>query len=187
MGLLINLDNGGTFTDVCVRDGGRVHHAKSPTTPHDLTQCFVDSLRKASARLYDGEDLGRLLRETDYLRYSTTAGTNAVVERKGVPVALIVEAGAEADAYGARSGSGDGGLWKALLVGEPIGLKVGADGSVEVTELTARVNEALATGAQRLVIALRSEAAEQAVKGLLLDKYPRHLLGAVPLDRKSVV
>ncbi|MBU0600899.1 MAG: hydantoinase/oxoprolinase family protein [Gammaproteobacteria bacterium] len=180
MGLLINIDNGGTFTDVCVRDGGRVHHAKSPTTPHDLTQCFVDGLRKASHRLYGSEDLGRLLRETDYLRYSTTAGTNAVVERKGVPVALIVEAGAEADAYGARGASVDSGLWQALVTGEPIGLKVGADGTVDADELTGRVNQALTTGAQRLVIALRTAQAETAVKDLLLEKYPRHLLGAVP-------
>ncbi|WP_390479826.1 hydantoinase/oxoprolinase N-terminal domain-containing protein, partial [Frankia casuarinae] len=45
MGILVNIDNGGTFTDVCVTDGERIVHAKTPTTPHDLTQCFVDGLR----------------------------------------------------------------------------------------------------------------------------------------------
>jgi N-methylhydantoinase A/oxoprolinase/acetone carboxylase beta subunit len=85
MGILVNVDNGGTFTDVCVTDGDRVVHAKTATTPHDLTRCFVDGLRVVSHRLYGEDDLARLLRETDYLRYSTTSGTNAVVERKGTP------------------------------------------------------------------------------------------------------
>ena len=111
MGLLVNIDNGGTFTDVCIRDGDNVVHAKSPTTPHDLTQCFVQSLTRVSSLLYGEEDLGRLMRETDYLRYSTTAGTNAVVERKGTPVALIVEKGHEKAVYGARKQAGDDGLW----------------------------------------------------------------------------
>ena len=38
MGFLVNIDNGGTFTDVCISDGTRLVHAKSTTTPHDLTQ-----------------------------------------------------------------------------------------------------------------------------------------------------
>ena len=180
MGLLINIDNGGTFTDVCVRHDQRVVHAKTTTTPHDLTQCFVDSLRRASSKLYGDEDLGRLLRECDYLRYSTTAGTNAVVERKGVPAALIVEAGAESHVYGARGEIEDDGLWHALVLGEPVGLNIGPDGAVDAAELTSQVNHALSSGARRLVVALRSEAAERAVKDLLLEKYPRHLLGAVP-------
>ncbi len=91
MGILVNIDNGGTFTDVCISDGKRVVHAKSTTTAHDLTVCFVDVLTRGSRELYGEEDLGRLIRETDCLRYSTTAGTNAVVEHKGTPVAVLVE------------------------------------------------------------------------------------------------
>lgn len=180
MGLLVNIDNGGTFTDVCIRDGDNVVHAKSPTTPHDLTQCFVQSLTRVSSLLYGEEDLGRLMRETDYLRYSTTAGTNAVVERKGTPVALIVEKGHEAAVYGARKQVGDEGLWHALVVGEPAGLTVGAGNKIDEAELPAVINRLLSQGAQRLVIALRSAEAEANAKDLLLEKYPRHLLGAVP-------
>jgi N-methylhydantoinase A len=99
MEILVNVDNGGTFTDVCVTNGERVVHAKTATTPHDLTRCFVDGLRAVSDRLYGEEDLIRLLR-AEYLRYSTTSGTNAVVERKGTPVALLVDSGAEEDVYG---------------------------------------------------------------------------------------
>lgn len=179
MGILVNLDNGGTFTDVCVTDGDRLAHAKTPTTPHDLTKCFVDGLRAASDRFYGEEDLPRLLRETDYLRYSTTSGTNAVVERKGSPVALLVEAGAEGDVYGLTA-SVDAGLWQALVPHPAVGIAVGEDGSIDERAFTAAVNALLETNAARIVVALRSVAAEKTVKSLLLERYPRHLLGAIP-------
>jgi N-methylhydantoinase A/oxoprolinase/acetone carboxylase beta subunit len=42
------------------------------------------------------------------------------------------------------------------------------------------VNGLLATNTARIVIALHSAAAERAIKNLLLEGYPRHLLGAIP-------
>ena len=179
MGILVNVDNGGTFTDVCVTDGDRVFHAKTPTTPHDLTRCFVDGLLAASERLYGEEDLTQLLRDTEYLRYSTTSGTNAVVERKGTPVALLVDSGAEADVYGISQLANEG-LWKALVPHDPVGIVVGADGNVEIDAFTSAINALLATNAARIVIALRSAEAERNIKDLLLERYPRHLLGAIP-------
>lgn len=179
MGLLINIDNGGTFTDVCVADSTRIFHAKSTTTPHDLTQCFVDALRKVSCDVYGGEDLGQLIRDTDYLRYSTTSGTNAIVERKGSAVALLVEAGEEDTVYGAAAGA-NGSLWKSMVPTRAVGIHVGADGSVADDEVTGIVNQMLADGAQRLAIVLRSATAEQQVKDILLERFPRHLLGAIP-------
>lgn len=180
MGVLVNIDNGGTFTDVCVRDGERVVHAKSPTTPHDLTQCFVGVLTRVSRELYGEEDLSRFIRDIDYIRYSTTSGTNAVVERKGTPVALLVEKGEEASVYGVSEKLAGDGLWASMVPIAPAGIEVRPDGTVDDHALTRVVNDLLARGAQRLVIALRSETAEACVKDLLLDRYPRHLLGAVP-------
>jgi N-methylhydantoinase A/oxoprolinase/acetone carboxylase beta subunit len=179
MGILVNIDNGGTFTDVCVTDGDRVVHAKTATTPHDLNRCFVDGLKSVSERLYGEEDLVRLLRETDHLRYSTTSGTNAVVERKGTPVALLVDSGAEEDVYGI-SGSVDSDLWQAMVPHRPVGIEVGADGSIDLAAFTTAINAIVATNADRIVIALRRPDAERAVKNLLLERYPRHLLGAIP-------
>jgi N-methylhydantoinase A/oxoprolinase/acetone carboxylase beta subunit len=179
MGILVNVDNGGTFTDVCVSNGDHVVHAKTATTPHDLTRCFVDGLRAASDRLYGEEDLARLLRETEYLRYSTTSGTNAVVERKGTPVALLVDSGAEADVYGV-SELVDAELWQAMVPRAPVGIGVGADEMVDLQAFTNAVSALLARSAERIVIALRSAAAERAIKNLLLERYPRHLLGAIP-------
>ena len=86
---LINIDNGGTLTDICVIDGARVYRTKTITTPHDLSQCLFDGLKKASRAIYGKEDLLGLLLSTDYIRYSTTQGTNALVERKGPRLGLI--------------------------------------------------------------------------------------------------
>src|SRR5271163_4098147 len=89
-GLLINIDNGGTLTDFCVIDGAKVHRTKSVTTPYDLSKCLFDGLKKTSRALYGREDLLQLLLSTDHMRYSTTQGTNALVERKGQRLGLLL-------------------------------------------------------------------------------------------------
>ncbi len=180
MGILVNIDNGGTFTDVCISDGDKVVHAKSTTTPHDLTQCFLEVLRRGSRELYGEDDVARLIREADCLRYSTTSGTNAVVERKGQPVAVLVDAGEETRVYGAIERLGDNDLWRAMVPHAPVGINVGRNGEINAAELTGLINRLLAAGAFRLVVALSSVWAEQNVKAQLLDRYPRHLLGAIP-------
>ncbi len=175
----MNIDNGGTFTDVCISDGSRMVHAKSTTTPHDLTQCFMEVMKRGSRELFGEDDLPRLIRETDCLRYSTTSGTNAVVEHKGTPVALLVDVGSE-DRFHGDTGLGASGLWRAMVPSRPSGIAVAADDSIDADELTRTVNQLLSLGAQRLAVCLRSAAAEQNVKSALLDRYPRHLLGAIP-------
>src|SRR5262245_66197403 len=91
MNHLINIDNGGTLTDICVWDGQGFSFTKALTTPFDLSQCLFDGIEKASATLYADKDLVRLLHQTQHIRYSTTQGTNALVERKGPPIGLVVE------------------------------------------------------------------------------------------------
>ena len=86
---LINIDNGGTLTDVCVVDGDDVRYTKTLTTPFDLSRCLFDGLAKASRLVYGEERLGALLQATDYIRYSTTQGTNALVQRQGPRLGLL--------------------------------------------------------------------------------------------------
>lgn len=180
MGLLVNIDNGGSFTDAFATDGERVAHVKSPTTPHDLTQCFVATLTRLSREFYGEDDLARLLGETEHLRYSTTSGTNAVVEHKGVPVGLVVEAGQEADLYGAGAGLGQTALWRAMVPHAPVGLGF-AGGRLDELELIDRFNRMIAQGASRIVVALATPELERQVKDAVLERYPRHLLGAIPV------
>lgn len=180
MGLLINIDNGGSFTDAFATDGERVAHIKSPTTAHDLSQCFVDSLNRLSKELYGTENLSRLLGETDHLRYSTTAGTNAVVEHKGSPVGVMVAAGEEHSLYGRAESLGVSPLWQAMVPGTPIPLKI-VDGELDETGLMAGFTTLISHGVSRIVIALPSPEDEKLVKNVVLERYPRHLLGAIPV------
>jgi N-methylhydantoinase A len=139
MGILVNIDNGGTFTDVCIRDGERVVHAKSPTTPHDLTQCFVGVLTRVLARVVRrGRSRRGSSATADCLRYSTTSGTNAVVERKGTPVALLVEKGEEASRLRCqRKTRRRRSLWASMVPIAPAGIEVRPDGTVDDHALTA--------------------------------------------------
>src|SRR5688572_9369292 len=90
MGKLVNIDNGGTLTDVVVLDGDAVHRTKTLTTPYDLSKCFFEGLRKVSTQIYGREDVVSLLSSTDHIRYSTTQGTNALIERKGPRLGILL-------------------------------------------------------------------------------------------------
>ena len=94
MGLQINIDNGGTLTDICVNQDGVVKKTKVLTTPYDLSKCFFEGLQKASGVVYGEQNVSRLLEEADLIRYSTTQGTNAICERKGPRLGLIIDAAA---------------------------------------------------------------------------------------------
>jgi len=87
---LINIDNGGTLTDFCLVDGGEVRYTKTLTTPYDLSRCLFDGLTKVSELAYAEPRLAALLQSTDCIRYSTTQGTNALVQRAGPQLGLLV-------------------------------------------------------------------------------------------------
>ena len=91
MTLQINIDNGGTLTDICILDDSTVRKTKVLTTPYDLSKCFFEGLQKASGVIYGQPDVKRLLEEVDLIRYSTTQGTNAICERKGPRLGLIID------------------------------------------------------------------------------------------------
>ena len=87
---LINIDNGGTLTDFCLVDGDEVRYTKTLTTPYDLSRCLFDGLTKVSELAYGEPQLAALLQSTDCIRYSTTQGTNALVQRAGPQLGLLV-------------------------------------------------------------------------------------------------
>ena len=184
MGKLINIDNGGTLTDICVIDGARVVHAKTLTTPHDLSRCFIDGLSKVADLIYGKEGkLDELLLSTDHIRYSTTQGTNAIVERKGPRLGLIVSTGSILS--GLRRDGGENGLFEALVADRIVEFKLGAaeDTTLE-SRLVAAVTRLAAIGANRIVVGFDGpdyQGHEAIFKDLALRKFPRHLLGVVPI------
>jgi len=182
MGMLISIDNGGTLTDACVIDGARVFHAKTLTTPHDLTQCFVEALREVSKRIYGESKLDTLLEQVDYIRYSTTQGTNAVVQRKGPRLGLILRAGARVDELTRNDAERE--LLEAMVADRVAYLDLTKNEDAIESGLIASVNELMSRGASRLVVSLGGDTLsedESRIKRLTLLRYPRHLLGAVPI------
>ena len=182
MAMLVSIDNGGTLTDACVIYGSKVFHAKTLTTPHDLTKCFVEVLREASRKIYGEPKLATLLEEVDYIRYSTTQGTNAVVQRIGPRLGLIVAMGS--DVKELIRNDEEQKLF-ATLVGDRVGsINLGLEGEAFESNISKAINELISQGANRIVVSLGGEtlvADELRVKRVTLLRYPRHLLGAVPI------
>jgi len=182
MGMLINIDNGGTLTDVCAIDGDRVHYTKTLTTPYDLSQCFFAALRKVSSLVYGEERLGDLLQQTDYIRYSSTQGTNALVEKKGQRIGLILDEHHTAELLRGDRSSAE--MFDAL-VGERVQFIAPslAEESFEAA-VAAATNTLAAEGANRITVTFSGDdykEREKRFKRIFLMKFQRHKLGAIPL------
>ena len=82
---MIGVDVGGTFTDVFVlnEDAGTASVAKVPTTRPDQSGGFLDGIRR------EVQDLS----EISVVVHGTTAGTNALLERKGAKTGVICTQG----------------------------------------------------------------------------------------------
>jgi N-methylhydantoinase A len=82
--LTLGIDVGGTFTDLCaLGTGGEVRVLKVPSSRPDPVDGILDGIRRLCR---DGDRVTRTL-------LGTTAGLNAVLERRGARTALIATAG----------------------------------------------------------------------------------------------
>ena len=89
----IGIDIGGTFTDVVYfRDGGVVW-GKADTTHYDLKVGVLNAIKAAAQNA--ALDFEETVRDADAIVYSTTVGTNALIERKGTRLGLITTKGFE--------------------------------------------------------------------------------------------
>jgi N-methylhydantoinase A len=88
--LRIGVDIGGTFTDFCgwrVGDGDEITTLKVPSSPPNFEQAFEEGFDKLLERLQPAAG------ETALVMHGTTVSTNAVIERDGPPIALLVTEG----------------------------------------------------------------------------------------------
>lgn len=179
MDALINIDNGGTLTDVCVWDGSDFTFTKTLTTPHDLSECLFDGIAKVSESIYGESDIARLLHATRHIRYSTTQGTNALVERRGPMIGILTTLPGLEAAMRATEAERD--LF-AGLVGDRV-LTIGMDVDEETVdfEIVQLVNRLTTLGAARVVVTGATPEQEHRLRQVLLRKFPRHLLGSIPL------
>lgn len=89
----IDIDVGGTFTDLVLTWDDRRVTAKAPTTPYDLSVGFVNVLQAGADQM--GQPLDDLLPEVEVVRYSTTVAMNRLIERKGPKLGLLTTEGHE--------------------------------------------------------------------------------------------
>jgi N-methylhydantoinase A len=85
--MLLGVDVGGTFTDAVLLDGGAVHTAKVPTTPHDESAAVMRAIEAVLARA------GAAAGDVDVFAHGMTTGTNALLEERGARTALVATRG----------------------------------------------------------------------------------------------
>lgn len=176
MSTTIDIDTGGTFTDGFIVRDGRSHAVKVLTTPHDLAVCFRDVIEAAAEAV--GLSVAAMLEETESVRYATTVGTNAVIERRGPRLGMIAAGQVPA---------GDGAEWgvgrfiEAEMIRNVEPSDPGSNGAAAHAATATSIGELLEGGARGLVCSLPDREREQDLRDIFLDQYPRHCLDAVPL------
>jgi N-methylhydantoinase A len=84
----LGVDIGGTFTDiVLLSEDGAAHTKKILSTPDDYSRAIEDGIRQLLAET--GVDPADIVE----VAHGTTVATNAIIERKGVRVALVTTEG----------------------------------------------------------------------------------------------
>ncbi|MEH1017307.1 hydantoinase/oxoprolinase family protein [Micromonospora sp. CPCC 206060] len=179
MDTLINIDNGGTLTDVCIWDGDQFTYTKTLTTPHDLSECLFAGIEKASAALYGEANTDKLLHATQHIRYSTTQGTNALVERRGPMIGILSAMPGLFEQM--RSREAEKGLFDGLVADRMLTIDMAAAEEEIDFEVVQRINRLTTLGAARVVVVGKSPEQERRLRSVLLRKFPRHLLGSIPL------
>lgn len=199
----ISVDIGGTFTDCFVAWGNRFVQSKALTTHHNLALGFDEALEIACGDLSVSKKT--LLSEVDSVRYATTLGTNALIERKGPRIGLLITAGfksiipiARACGYGVgldavkQADVPNAGRPEPLV---PIPMirevreRVDHAGNIlmdlDEKHLRAQLRELVDMGAEALVVVLTNSVVnsehELRIREIFLEEYPSHLLGAIPI------
>ncbi len=167
----IDIDTGGTFTDGTVRRGDNVWTLKTSTTPHDLTVCFSEIIEQA-AELFE-QDLRRFLTTVDCIRYSTTIGTNVIIERNGANVGALAP---EELLHTVESQDAD--LLQDIIAQ---GARRSLETSSDSREISQRYNELAEELCDNIAVGMHSLEEERAVREVLLTEQPRHYLGSIPL------
>ncbi|TCP44324.1 hydantoinase/oxoprolinase family protein [Rhodovulum marinum] len=86
-GIRVGVDIGGTFTDIVLDNGGRLHSAKVLTTPDAPEQAILDGIALVTA------EAGVAPGEIGLVIHGTTLATNALIERRGARTALVTTEG----------------------------------------------------------------------------------------------
>ncbi len=166
----VDIDTGGTFTDGVIRRGDGIERIKTSTTPHDLTVCFTDIIEKGAA--VHGEDVREFLASVECIRYSTTLGTNAVIEREGADVGVLTDN--EQLAALQRTN----GLVEDIL---DQGSTRTVESSPDEDTVSQQYNELAEELVDNITVGMTALDEERSVRETVLSNQPSHLLGSVPV------
>lgn len=188
MRFIIDIDNGGTFTDGFFTGDGKIEWVKVDTTPHDLSVCFLKCIEEGAEKF--GITVPQLLHETEVIRFSTTHATNTLIQRSGPRLGLIVTRDFEKNLYSsnAKSPALDFIIPSEMVVG--VDEQTGKD-RLDIEQIKLAVRSLLGRGARIIVVSLRGAhidpTNELKIRQIADDDYPKHYLGAVPLMLSSEV
>ncbi|MGB6068556.1 MAG: hydantoinase/oxoprolinase family protein [Desulfomonilaceae bacterium] len=210
MGFSLDIDIGGTFTDFfAAKDGEDIRITKTPTTHYDLSAGFMKGARDV-ANLF-GLGLQDFLDRTHAVRYCTTLGTNALIERTGPKLGLITTAGFEDTIFLGRGRSWADGLGSQenkdlARIRKPVPLiarnmvvgvreRIDSFGRVicplQREEVLEKLQILVDRGAMGFVVCLlwsfSNPLHEQMVKEIIEEEYPEDYLGSMPVILSSEV
>jgi N-methylhydantoinase A/oxoprolinase/acetone carboxylase beta subunit len=205
----IDIDVGGTFTDMVLTLDGETSYRKVPTTPYDLGVGFMQVVEEAASEA--GVSLEDLVGRVETVRYSTTVAMNRLLERSGPRVALITTEGHEDATL-----IGKGAQWidgtriderralphqnkprpivpRELIVG--IKERIDARGEVvrplDEEHVREQVRRLVDRGARAFVVSLLwsfvNPAHERAVKRIIREEYRDYHVGYLPVILSSEV
>jgi N-methylhydantoinase A len=199
----VSVDIGGTFTDCFVVWNEQYVEGKALTTHHNLALGFNESLADACKQL--SVEAPVLLSQVDSVRYATTLGTNALIERKGPRIGLLVTSGFKHTIPLSRARGYGEGLPEHEQMDVPnarrpepivpipmireVRERVDYLGQVfwqlDEDDVRTRIGELVDQGAEALVVMFTNSvvnpAHELRVREIFLEEYPAHLLGAIPM------
>ena len=205
----ISVDIGGTFSDCFFVWDDIYVESKALTTHHNLALGFNEALDLACERA--GVSRQVALQEVDSVRYATTLGTNALIEGVGPRVGVLVTHGFEDTIHLSRGrGYGEGldpmkqGDMADAQRPEPlvprhlvrsIKERVDSVGTVLVPlmydDVRQQVRELVDNGAEAIVVALvnatENASHEERILEIVLEEYPAHELGSIPVLLSSQV
>ncbi|HEX9133502.1 MAG TPA: hydantoinase/oxoprolinase N-terminal domain-containing protein [Ktedonobacteraceae bacterium] len=205
----IDIDVGGTFTDLVLNLDGHTVQAKVPTTAYDLSVCFLNVIEVGAREL--GLTLDQLLPRIGMVRYSTTIAMNRLIERKGPRLGLIATEGHE-DAIligrGAQWVDGSRLHERRNLAGQSkpvplihrkmiVGVKERVDGRGQIMrpldedDAREKIHKLVDRGARGFVISLLwsflNPTHEQRLKEIIREEYKEYHIGYLPVVLSSDV
>lgn len=205
----IDIDVGGTFTDLVLTLDGERTIAKCPTTPHDLSIGFLDAIEAGGEKV--GLSVEELLPKIDIIRYSTTVALNRLLQRIGPRIGLLTTEGHEDAILIGRGAQWTDGQRVAerrniAIQNKPVpliernlilGVKERVDSGGQVVrpldedDLRAKLRILMDRGARAIVVSLLwsflNPVHEKRVREIIREEYKEYHIGFVPVVLSSSV